>query len=59
MFNAEGDAWRPQRKLAVAALAQRHLKELYPHIRTVADRFKRRWEAAAASGDGCWTSSRR
>ena len=50
VFNAEGEAWRPQRKLAVAALAQRHLKELYPHIRTVADRFKRRWEAAAAAG---------
>jgi cytochrome P450/nitrite reductase/ring-hydroxylating ferredoxin subunit len=51
VFNAEGDAWRPQRKLAVAALAQRHLKELYPHIRTVAGRLKLRWEAAAASGE--------
>jgi cytochrome P450 len=48
VFNAEGDAWRPQRKLAVAALAQRRLKDLYPHIRTVAGRLKRRWETAAA-----------
>jgi len=51
VFNAEGDAWRPQRKLAVAALAQRRLKDLYPHIRTVAGRLKRRWETAAAAGD--------
>ncbi len=51
VLNAEGDAWRSQRKLAVAALAQRHLKALYPHIRTVAGRFKARWEKAAASGE--------
>ncbi len=51
VLNAEGDAWRPQRKLAVAALAQRHLKTLYPHIRTVSGRFKTRWEKAAASGE--------
>ena len=31
VFNAEGDAWRSQRKLSVAALAQRHLQQLYPH----------------------------
>ena len=35
----------------MAALAQRHLKALYPHIRTVAGRFKARWEKAAASGE--------
>jgi cytochrome P450 len=49
VFNAEGAAWRSQRKLAVAALAQRSLKQLYPHIKTVADRVKRRWERAAAT----------
>jgi cytochrome P450 len=51
VFNAEGPAWRSQRKLAVAALAQRSLKQLYPHIKTVADRLKRRWERAAATGE--------
>ncbi len=51
VFNAEGAAWRSQRKLAVAALAQRSLKQLYPHIKTVADRVKRRWERAAATGE--------
>ena len=51
VFNAEGEAWRPQRKLSVAALAQRNLRQLYPSIRTVAERMKSRWEKSAASGD--------
>jgi cytochrome P450 len=34
VFNAEGAAWRSQRKLAVAALAQRSLKQVYPHVIT-------------------------
>jgi cytochrome P450/nitrite reductase/ring-hydroxylating ferredoxin subunit len=51
VFNAEGEAWRPQRKLATAALAQRHLRQLYPSIRTVAERLKRRWEAEASRGE--------
>jgi cytochrome P450/nitrite reductase/ring-hydroxylating ferredoxin subunit len=50
VFNAEGKAWRPQRKLATAALAQRHLRQLYPSIRTVAERLKKRWEAEASAG---------
>ena len=40
VFNAEGEAWRPQRKLSVAALSQRNLRQLYPSIRTVAERMK-------------------
>ena len=44
VFNAEGDAWRPQRKLSVAALAQRNLRQLYPRIETVADGLKRSWD---------------
>jgi cytochrome P450 len=51
VFNAEGETWRSQRKLAVAALAQRNLKQLYPHIETVAHRLKRRWDRAAATGE--------
>jgi cytochrome P450/nitrite reductase/ring-hydroxylating ferredoxin subunit len=50
VFNAEGAPWRSQRRLAVSALAQRHLRDLFPHIRTVTRRLKRRWLAAAASG---------
>ncbi len=51
VFNAEGDAWRPQRKLSTAALAQRHLRQLYPSIRTVAARLKTRWQKSATGGE--------
>jgi cytochrome P450/nitrite reductase/ring-hydroxylating ferredoxin subunit len=51
VFNAEGEVWRPQRKLSVAALAQRNLRQLYPSIRLVAERLKARWQAAAARSD--------
>lgn len=47
VFNAEGESWRAQRKLAVSALAQRHLRELYPSIKKVAGRLKTRWEKSA------------
>ena len=50
VFSAEGAAWRSQRRLAMEALAQRHLRGFYPTLRAVAARLKRRWEAAAASG---------
>ena len=50
VFNAEGDVWRPQRKLSVAALAQRNLHEVFPSIQMVAERLKARWEKAAKSG---------
>ena len=33
VFSAEGDAWRAQRRLATLALAQRHLRGLYPIFR--------------------------
>jgi cytochrome P450/nitrite reductase/ring-hydroxylating ferredoxin subunit len=50
VFNAEGDVWRPQRKLTVAALSQRHLRQVYPHIQTVAGRLHRRWRGLASAG---------
>ena len=51
VFNAEGEAWRPQRKLSVAALAQRNLRQLYPSIRMVSERMKMRWERHATDGE--------
>jgi cytochrome P450/nitrite reductase/ring-hydroxylating ferredoxin subunit len=50
VFNAEGDGWRPQRKLTVAALSHRHLRQVYPHIKTVAERLHRRWIRLASAG---------
>src|ERR1700724_647707 len=50
VFSAEGDAWRPQRRLAMLALAQRHLRDLYPKLQTVTNRLKKRWERLADAG---------
>ncbi len=50
VFNAEGEVWRPQRKLSVAALAQRNLHRLFPSIQMVAGRLKTRWERSASVG---------
>lgn len=50
VFSAEGAAWRPQRRLAMEALAQRNLKSFYPTLRMVAERLRRRWERSAAAG---------
>jgi cytochrome P450/nitrite reductase/ring-hydroxylating ferredoxin subunit len=51
VFSAEGAAWRAQRRLAMEALAQRHLRGFYPTLRAVAGRLRRRWEGAAARGE--------
>jgi cytochrome P450/nitrite reductase/ring-hydroxylating ferredoxin subunit len=50
VFSAEGDAWRAQRRLAMLALAQRHLRGLYPKLQTVTTRLKKRWERLADAG---------
>jgi cytochrome P450/nitrite reductase/ring-hydroxylating ferredoxin subunit len=51
LFSAEGPAWRPQRKLAMEALAHRNLRGFFPTLCTVAARLQRRWERAANSGE--------
>jgi cytochrome P450/nitrite reductase/ring-hydroxylating ferredoxin subunit len=48
--SAEGDAWRPQRRLVMGALAQRHLRGFYPQLRLVGERLMRRWERSAEQG---------
>ena len=50
VFSAEGKAWRAQRKLSMEPLSHRHLRGFYPTLRTVADRLRARWVAAAESG---------
>ena len=50
VFSAEGDAWRSQRRLAMEALSQKHLRGFYPNLAVVALRLVRRWEKAAAAG---------
>lgn len=47
VFSAEGASWRPQRKLAMGALDHRHLTAFFSTLQEVAERLRRRWEAAA------------
>jgi cytochrome P450/nitrite reductase/ring-hydroxylating ferredoxin subunit len=51
VFTAEGEAWRPLRRLAMEALSNRRLPGFYPVLRTVAERARRRWERIASSGE--------
>jgi cytochrome P450/nitrite reductase/ring-hydroxylating ferredoxin subunit len=50
VFSAEGEAWRAQRRLAMEALSQRHLRGFYPSLSHVARRLLRRWGEAADAG---------
>jgi cytochrome P450 len=50
VFAANGDAWRAQRKMVMAALDTRHVKTYFPLLARVTERFHRRWCAHAARG---------
>lgn len=50
VFSAEGAAWRPQRRLAMQALAPRHLRGFYPVLVTIAERLRERWRRAVEAG---------
>ena len=47
VFSAEGQAWRPQRQLAMEALAPRHQRGFYPTLRAIAMRLLGRWQRDA------------
>jgi cytochrome P450/nitrite reductase/ring-hydroxylating ferredoxin subunit len=49
VFSVEGAAWRPQRRLAMDALSQRHLRGFYATLVKVATRLHARWARAAAT----------
>jgi cytochrome P450 len=51
VFTAEGDQWRVQRRLTMAALGARHLRSYYPVLTTSARRLLACWRRAAASGE--------
>ena len=50
VFSAEGEAWRAQRRLAMEALSQRHLRGFYPALARITERMLRRWGDAADTG---------
>ncbi|HEU5075614.1 MAG TPA: cytochrome P450, partial [Polyangiaceae bacterium] len=51
VFNAEGDEWRSQRRLAMAALAERNLGGFFGPLRASAERLLLRWQQAADLND--------
>ena len=51
VFAAEGDDWRRQRRMVVAALSRARLKDLFPTLEVSLGRLERRWERAAARGE--------
>ena len=50
VFSAEGVEWRGQRKLAMQALSQRHLRGFYATLAAVLGRLRTRWEGKARAG---------
>jgi cytochrome P450/nitrite reductase/ring-hydroxylating ferredoxin subunit len=50
VVSSEKESWRAQRRLTIQALTNQHLRSFYPTLRIVAERLKRRWDAAADRG---------
>ena len=51
VFSAEGAAWRAQRRLAMEALSQRHLRTFWPTLHQVVLRLHARLAKAAAANE--------
>ena len=50
VFAAEGEDWRRQRRMVVAALNRAKLKDFFPRLAMTVERLRRRWEQAADRG---------
>lgn len=50
VFSAEGEAWRPQRKLVMQALASTNFRAYFPVLKAITERLHRKWQHAAAAG---------
>lgn len=50
VFSAEGEDWRRQRRLVMAAFDPAHLRRFFASLVRVTERLQRRWARAAASG---------
>jgi len=48
VFSAEGERWKQQRQLVMAAFSARQQREIYPSIATFTDRLQRHWLRGAA-----------
>lgn len=52
LFDAEGAAWRQQRRMVMHGFAPAAIKAYFPALVKVALRLQRRWDAAAAAAAG-------
>lgn len=50
LFTAEGEQWRHQRRMVMAAFAPHAVKAYFPSLVKVAQRLRTRWEHAARDG---------
>jgi cytochrome P450 len=50
LFSAEGDAWRRQRRMVMAAFTPTHIRAYYPSLQRVALNLRERWRRAARAG---------
>lgn len=50
LFTADGERWRPQRKLVMRALTPEAIRHFFPIITTVTERLLARWQAGAREG---------
>ncbi len=51
LFSIEGEAWRPQRKLVMQALAATNFRAFYPVLQAITERLRQRWQRAADAGE--------
>jgi len=51
VFTANGDEWRRQRPMVMAGLDPAHIKSYFPALVRVTERFRKRWQRAAAAGE--------
>ncbi len=50
LFDAEGEAWRRQRRMVMASFAPAHVRSYLPSLHKVTRRLQGRWERAARGG---------
>lgn len=51
VFSVEGEAWRPQRRLIMQALASTNFRAFFPTMQAITERLRCRWQRAAQAGD--------
>ncbi|TAK75340.1 MAG: cytochrome P450 [Aquabacterium sp.] len=51
VFSAEGEAWKPQRRLVMQALAATNFRGFHPQLAAITERLLRRWQRAAQRGE--------